>query len=483
MADLGQIDGGTVPADSEQTRPGLRHQRTTIATSTTTQTTSTSSLPIDPDPTLAPAPAPVHFATLPRLSDSPWLFSPYSGALDFTDLDLASPPATTTPSAAALAPQHRQPQARHPLLHVPAFPLPLPQPSLGPSPVTSHLFLHAAGPIFSSPPPPTGFAGLLAARPSPQLHSPPSFSFADPSFPSRLPPLPAAPPLMPPRQGLEQQTRLERLLSSLADTSPSPRPRSSRRPRNSSPSSPSDRSGSRLDVKRERAGSQTPTPVDPSTAAMPVVTRKRAAAAAAASSLAGASSSSSRPAAAAAQPAARALKRQRTTTTQQQPANRQRPNPIPIDSDAFSDPFEEGAADLDDIERQAKAGSQKGPRLKEEDELADIIDLVDDDVPPPPPKPKSANQVKLSNMQCSICMDDMTNLTVTHCGHLFCGECLHGALHANLNKSVCPICRQKIDPRANGAQNPKTPKGFFQLQLKLMTSNRKGKMKEGGASR
>ncbi|KAL8371108.1 hypothetical protein RB595_001116 [Gaeumannomyces hyphopodioides] len=480
MADPGQINGGTVPGTDQvrHSSPGLRHQHTTIATSSTTQTTTTSSLPIDLDPTLAPAPAPVHFATLPRPSGSHWLFSPYSDALDFSDFDLASPPATTTPSAAALAPQHRQPQAGHPLLHVPAFPLPLPQPSLDPSPVASHLFLHAAGSIFSSPPPPTGFAGLLAARPGSQLHSP-SFSFADRSFPPRLP------PLMPPRQSLEQQTRLERLLSSLADNSPSPRPRSSRRPRNSSPASPSDRSGSRPDhVKTERAGSRTPAPVDAPAIAMPVVTRKRAAAAAAgaaaASSSSSSSSSSSRPAGATAQPQARAPKRPRTTA--QQPANRQRPNPITIDSEAFSDPFDEGA-DLEDLERRATGGLQKGPQLKEEDELADIIDLVDDDVPPPPPKPKSDNQVKLGNMQCSICMDDMTNLTVTHCGHLFCGECLHGALHANLNKSVCPICRQKIDPRANGPQNPKTTKGFFHLQLKLMTATRKGKMKEGGAAR
>lgn len=123
-----------------------------------------------------------------------------------------------------------------------------------------------------------------------------------------------------------------------------------------------------------------------------------------------------------------------------------------------------------------------GARLKEEDEPADIIDLVDDDVPPPPPRPKSENQIKLGNMQCSICMDDMTNLTVTHCGHLFCGECLHGALHANMHKSVCPICRQKIDPNANGSRNPKSTKGFYHLQLKVMTATRKGKMKEGGAA-
>jgi hypothetical protein len=49
---------------------------------------------------------------------------------------------------------------------------------------------------------------------------------------------------------------------------------------------------------------------------------------------------------------------------------------------------------------------------------AEVIDLVDTDKAPPapskPPPPK--NEIRLSAFQCVICMDDVTNLTVTHCG-------------------------------------------------------------------
>lgn len=48
---------------------------------------------------------------------------------------------------------------------------------------------------------------------------------------------------------------------------------------------------------------------------------------------------------------------------------------------------------------------------------SEIIDLVDTDIPPlasKPPPPK--NEIRLSAFQCVICMDDVTNLTVTHCG-------------------------------------------------------------------
>jgi E3 ubiquitin-protein ligase RNF5 len=33
-----------------------------------------------------------------------------------------------------------------------------------------------------------------------------------------------------------------------------------------------------------------------------------------------------------------------------------------------------------------------------------------------PPESKEKNTVKLGTFQCVICMDDVTDLTVTHCG-------------------------------------------------------------------
>ncbi|KAL1838886.1 hypothetical protein VTK73DRAFT_4213 [Phialemonium thermophilum] len=72
-------------------------------------------------------------------------------------------------------------------------------------------------------------------------------------------------------------------------------------------------------------------------------------------------------------------------------------------------------------------------------------------------------------------MDDVTDLTVTYCGHLFCSECLHSSLHIDPTKKICPICRQKIDMRpANGHYGARA-KGFWPLELKLMTAKRSGK--------
>ncbi|CCU76416.1 hypothetical protein BGHDH14_bgh05326 [Blumeria hordei DH14] len=80
--------------------------------------------------------------------------------------------------------------------------------------------------------------------------------------------------------------------------------------------------------------------------------------------------------------------------------------------------------------------------------------------------------VKLSDFQCIICMDSPTDLTVTHCGHLFCSECLHQALHAG-EKKCCPVCRTTIHLPKTGARQGKN--GIFALEMKLMTSKQKGK--------
>ncbi|KAK3375487.1 putative SLX8 protein, partial [Podospora didyma] len=104
-------------------------------------------------------------------------------------------------------------------------------------------------------------------------------------------------------------------------------------------------------------------------------------------------------------------------------------------------------------------------------DLVDAVEVPDSIRAPKPPN----NEVKLSAFQCVICMDDVTDLTVTHCGHLFCAECLHSSLNIDVTRSICPICRQKIDIKlANGKFTSKS-KGFYPLELKFATRKGLGK--------
>ncbi|KAJ9412555.1 hypothetical protein QL093DRAFT_2542000 [Fusarium oxysporum] len=91
-------------------------------------------------------------------------------------------------------------------------------------------------------------------------------------------------------------------------------------------------------------------------------------------------------------------------------------------------------------------------------------------------KPEKDNRVKLAAFQCVICMDDCSNLTVTHCGHLYCASCLHQSLHVDVTKVKCPMCRQKLDMKPRKSYDS-TTKGYWLLELKLMTATRKGKRK------
>ncbi|WYZ40121.1 hypothetical protein EsH8_IV_000462 [Colletotrichum jinshuiense] len=107
----------------------------------------------------------------------------------------------------------------------------------------------------------------------------------------------------------------------------------------------------------------------------------------------------------------------------------------------------------------------------------DVIDLaVANEVPEEMRVPKEDKRIKISAFQCVICMDDVTALTVTHCGHLFCSECLHSALNVDATKNKCPICRQKVETKDRSEYTSKT-KGFWPLELKLMTASRKGKQR------
>ncbi|KAK4239840.1 hypothetical protein C8A03DRAFT_32031 [Achaetomium macrosporum] len=104
----------------------------------------------------------------------------------------------------------------------------------------------------------------------------------------------------------------------------------------------------------------------------------------------------------------------------------------------------------------------------------EVVDLVDKDEVPAEilsntQQEKKKNWVKLGALDCVICMDNATDLTVTHCGHLFCSECLHSALNMDPSRRICPICRRKIDKLPGCGKFGQKGKGFYPLELKLMT--------------
>ena len=65
---------------------------------------------------------------------------------------------------------------------------------------------------------------------------------------------------------------------------------------------------------------------------------------------------------------------------------------------------------------------------KEDTAVVDLSNLGDDGVVEPESKPDTS--IKLSAFQCVICMDDVTNLTVTHCGKFQCRAGLLGGCSA-----------------------------------------------------
>ncbi|CAK7232956.1 hypothetical protein SCUCBS95973_008433 [Sporothrix curviconia] len=93
---------------------------------------------------------------------------------------------------------------------------------------------------------------------------------------------------------------------------------------------------------------------------------------------------------------------------------------------------------------------------------------------PPAPAPKKT-LIRLSAQQCVICMDNMSNLTTTHCGHIFCGECLHASLSMDSSRRICPICRTKVEMRVPNMAATRLARSVFPLQLKMRARNQKGK--------
>ncbi|KAL6853148.1 hypothetical protein J3F83DRAFT_559608 [Trichoderma novae-zelandiae] len=133
--------------------------------------------------------------------------------------------------------------------------------------------------------------------------------------------------------------------------------------------------------------------------------------------------------------------------------------------------------DLDDIDSLFGSSPSRPASANSKAEDYTTIDLTEaTDVPEELKKPEVDKRVKLSAFQCVICMDDVTGLTLTHCGHLFCAQCLHSSLSIETTRGKCPMCRAKIDMKSRATYTTKT-KGYWPLELKLMTRTRQGKRK------
>ncbi|KAL8736028.1 MAG: hypothetical protein Q9166_000590 [cf. Caloplaca sp. 2 TL-2023] len=87
--------------------------------------------------------------------------------------------------------------------------------------------------------------------------------------------------------------------------------------------------------------------------------------------------------------------------------------------------------------------------------------------------PQGDAPTKLSNVQCIICMEPMTDMTVTHCGHLFCHTCIMEALIAGENQgepgrgtSKCPVCRKKV---SRPKEKSRDKREVIPLEIKFST--------------
>ncbi|EMC98484.1 hypothetical protein BAUCODRAFT_427975 [Baudoinia panamericana UAMH 10762] len=67
----------------------------------------------------------------------------------------------------------------------------------------------------------------------------------------------------------------------------------------------------------------------------------------------------------------------------------------------------------------------------------------------------SGGPQKIGKRQCIICMENYTNMTATHCGHVYCHECLTQALKAGerageRKTGTCPVCRKSVKRPKDG---------------------------------
>ncbi|KAG9236575.1 hypothetical protein BJ875DRAFT_482132 [Amylocarpus encephaloides] len=139
------------------------------------------------------------------------------------------------------------------------------------------------------------------------------------------------------------------------------------------------------------------------------------------------------------------------------------------------------------VARPDSRGSPTGNGMKVEDvEVVDLRGIEGDDeykehaakqaadLMKKQAQDEAARPVKLAQFNCIICMDQPTDLTITHCGHMFCSECLHQALYAG-DKKTCPVCRTIISTQQNGRTKTRSKTGFFALSMKLSSAKKQGK--------
>ena len=171
-----------------------------------------------------------------------------------------------------------------------------------------------------------------------------------------------------------------------------------------------------------------------------------------------------------------------------------RDSPIPVPESSPPQRRAKRKRSSDETPTSAKREALDSDDLFGDGDQVEPIDLTETNkVPDSVLLLKPKNEVKLSSFQCVICMEDVTDLTVTHCGktsppkvlyflpatnsllgHLFCSECLHSSLHIDPHKKNCPICRQSIVMPESGKSKHKQ-KGFYALELKLKTKKSLGK--------
>lgn len=126
--------------------------------------------------------------------------------------------------------------------------------------------------------------------------------------------------------------------------------------------------------------------------------------------------------------APRSLKRsaQESAASASQPTTK-RPKPTPTNLPEELDLAEENPSAEDELVAAQQAQTIAAQQAEEED----------------------TGPLKIGKRQCIICMEPYTNATVTHCGHIYCHECLTQALIAgekNSDRGVgnCPVCRKSV---------------------------------------